>query len=167
MPDPGTGAAVRLAEHRLLLLDQHVPDDGALPRASGRREAKQDTATQGGRELGLPVRRVAEEQHVGAVGHAGQDGQGAPELLSPYGDQYQVEVIICGELADRRHRHHGPVPGLCVLQDQPTRPQVDQTGTAGQEDNLVPGSQESSCVHAADHASAKDQNPHQCTSSPP
>ena len=164
MPDPGTGAAVRLAEHRLLLTDQHVPDDRAVPRASGRREAEQGTATQGGRQLGLPVGRVAEEQHVGVVGHAGQDGQGAPELLSPHGDQHQVEAIICGELADRRRRHHGAVPGLGILEDQPMGLQVDQTGTAGQEDHVVPGPQKPARVHAADHAGAEHQNPHQCTS---
>ena len=43
VPDPGTGAAVRLTEHRLLLTDQHVPDDRAVPGASGRRETEQGT----------------------------------------------------------------------------------------------------------------------------
>ena len=64
VPNPGTGRAVRFAEHRLLLTDQHVPDDRAVPGTSGRREAEHSTLTQGGRQLRLAVGGVAEEQHV-------------------------------------------------------------------------------------------------------
>ena len=64
VPNPGARRAVRFAEHRLLLTDQHVPDDGTVPGTSGRRESEQSTITQGGRQLRLTVDGVAEEQHV-------------------------------------------------------------------------------------------------------
>jgi len=62
--NPGTGRAVRFAEHRLLLTDQHIPDDRALPGTSGGREAEDGALTQGGRQLRLAIGGVAEEQHV-------------------------------------------------------------------------------------------------------
>ena len=39
------------------------------------------------------------------------------------------------------------------------RLQVDQTGTAGKEDHLMPGLQQLAGVHAADHSSAEHKNP--------
>ena len=141
MPNPGTGRAVRFAEHRLLLTDQHVLDDRAFQRPSGRREPEQSTLTQNGRQLRLSVGGVAEEQHGRVVGHAGQDRQCAHELLCADRDEYQVEAVVRHRLADRGHPQHGTVPGLRILQDQPVGLQVDQTGTAGKEDHVVPGLQ--------------------------
>ena len=64
VPDPGTGRAVGFAEHRLLLTDQHIPDDGAVPGTSDRGKAEHSTLTQGGRQLRVAAGGVAEEQHV-------------------------------------------------------------------------------------------------------
>jgi len=66
-----------------LLTDQHVADDGAVPGATSRGEAEKDSAAQRFDELRLAASSVAEEQHLGAVTHAAQDGQRAGELLGP------------------------------------------------------------------------------------
>ncbi len=75
------GRAVRLTQHRLLLTDQHVADDGAVTSAAGRGEAEQDATAECLDELCLASGGVAEEQHVGPVTHAAQDRQRAGELL--------------------------------------------------------------------------------------
>ena len=81
------------------------------------------------------------------------------ELLSTDCDDDQVKAVVCLGLADRGHRHHGAVPGLCVLQDQPLRLQVDQSGTAGKKHHLMTGLQQLAGVHAADHSSPEHKNP--------
>jgi hypothetical protein len=63
-PDPRGRGAIPLAEHRLLLIDQHVPNDRAIPDTAGRREAEQSTLPEGVSEPGLAVGCVAEEQDV-------------------------------------------------------------------------------------------------------
>jgi hypothetical protein len=42
--------------------------------------------------------------------------------------------------------------------------QVDQTGTAAKENNLVPGLQQLASVHTAYHTSAKHKDPQQLSS---
>ena len=66
--------AVRLTDHGLLLADQHEPDNWPVQDAAGRRKAEQGTLAESRREFGLLAGRVAEEQHVRAVGHGDQDG---------------------------------------------------------------------------------------------
>jgi hypothetical protein len=105
-----------------------------------------------------PACGVAEEQHVRATAHPGQDRQRRPELLSSDGDQYEVVGLVQSGRIDCHDRPLRMLPGLGILQDKPASLQIDQPRATSQHHHVMPVLEQCAGVHAADYAGAKNKD---------
>ena len=164
LPGPRGRGAVRLADHRLLLIDSGIPDDRTVSDAAGGREAEQCPVAQGRDQFRRMITDVAEEEHVRLIRHCAEERQDVQKLSSAHRHQHEVELLARGNLADCGHPLDGFCCALGVRQNEAMRAQVGQPTTAGKHDHLMPGPQQLTCVDAADDACSENKDSHQRTS---
>ena len=150
----------RLAEHRLLLANQHIPDDRTVADTTGRGEAEQGTSAHRRHELGLTPEGIAKEQHVRVVGHCEEDWERACQLLRADRDHHQVVPVARNGFAQRRHRDLRAASRLGIFQYQPVGLEVRKATTSSQKDHLVTCLQQLARVDAPDHTGTDDEDSH-------